>query len=170
VQTYTVYEKRVAPEDIDERATDLVFIKEGFAVWALVFPGLWFLANRLWRGFFFYLLSAIGLVTALVLLGLNEQMIGWASAALNLIFAFEARDIQRAALERNDYVLKGVVSGRNLAESERRFLMEWLPDARRGRDRMAAMAATGSTARSETGVPVTGPQVPLIGMFPSHGG
>jgi hypothetical protein len=165
VQTYTVYEQRVAPGDVEERAGDLVFVKEGFAFWALFVPPLWFLVNRLWRGLFLYLGLAIALVTALLLLGVNEQLIGWAGWALNLIFAFEARDIQRASLERNDYVLKGIVSGRNLAECERRFLMEWLPGARQERDRMVTMASTGG--------PVTGEArgtVPVIGMFPAHGG
>jgi hypothetical protein len=166
VQTYTVYEQRVAPEDIEERAGRLVFVKEGFAFWALIFPGLWFLVNRLWRGFFLYLGLSIALAAALTLLGAGEQSIAWAGAALNLIFAFEARDIYRASLERQGYVMKGIVSGRNLVESERRFLMEWLPAARQERERMTAMASTGG--------PVTGDaprgSVPVIGMFPAHGG
>ena len=166
MQTYTVYEQRVAPEGIEERATNLVFVKEGFSFWTLLFPALWFLLNRLWRGLFLYLGLSIALVAALMILGVNEQLIGWASAALNLVFAFEARDIYRASLERQGYILKGVVSGRNLAESERRFLMEWLPDARQERDRMAAMASTGSpvTSGGQLGT------VPVIGMFPAHGG
>jgi hypothetical protein len=166
VQTYTVYERRVAPEDIEERAGKLIFVKEGFAFWALIFPGLWFLANRLWRGFLLYLGLSIALAVSLTLLGAGEQSIAWAGAALNLIFAFEARDIYRAALERQGYVMKGIVSGRNLAESERRFLMEWLPGARQDRQRMATVASTGGAVAGE------GPRgtVPVIGMFPAHGG
>ena len=167
MQTYTVYEKRVAPEDIDERATDLVFVKEGFSFWTLMAPALWFLLNGLWRGLLLYLALSIALMASLAQLGANEQVIGWTGLALNLIFAFEARDIYRASLERRDYVLKGVVSGRNLEESERRFLMEWLPQARRERERMASMALTGTPAAGGT---LRSDPVPVIGMFPAHGG
>ncbi len=167
MQTYTVYEKRVAPEDIEERATDLVFIKEGFAFWALIAPALWFLINGLWRGLVLYLALSAGMVAALSLLGASDNLIAWGGFFLNLIFAFEARDIFRASLERRDYVLKGVVSGRNLEECERRFLMEWLPEAKRERERLATMAVTGAPA---PGNPAKAQGIPVIGMFPAHGG
>lgn len=167
MQTYTVYERRVAPEDLEERASELVFVKEGFAFWALIAPALWFLFNGLWRGLLLYLALSVGLVVALTLLGASEQMVVGATLMLRLIFAFEARDIQRASLERRDYTLKGVVSGRNLEECERRFLMEWIPDAKRERERMAAMATTGGAAPGET---MRSQSVPVIGMFPAHGG
>jgi hypothetical protein len=166
VQTYTVYERRVAPEDLEERATDLVFVKEGFSFWALIAPALWFLFHGLWRGLFLYLVLSIGLAVALKLLGAPDKVTGWGELILNLIFAFEARDIYRASLERRDYVLKGVVSGRNLEECERRFLLEWIPEAQRERERMVAMASTGGTA-AEAG---RSQSVPVIGMFPAHGG
>jgi hypothetical protein len=168
MQTYTVYERRVAPEDIEERAAELVFIKEGFAFWAFIAPPLWFLANRLWRGLGLYVVAGIALSTALTLLGAKDDVIGWAFFFLNLVFAYEARDIYRSSLERRDYVLKGVVSGRNQEECERRFLMEWLPEVRRDRERMAAMAATGSPPPASPGRTASG--VPVIGMFPAHGG
>ncbi|NJM35844.1 MAG: DUF2628 domain-containing protein, partial [Rhodomicrobium sp.] len=122
MQTYTVFERRVAPESIEERAAGLVFVKEGFAVWALFAPALWFLFNGLWRGLLLYLALSIGLVFALSSLGASDDVVAWGGLVLNLIFAFEARDIYRASLERRDYVLKGVVSGRSLDECERRFL------------------------------------------------
>ena len=167
MQTYTVYERRVAPEDLEERAGELVFVKEGFAFWALIAPAMWFRFHGLWRGLLLYLALSVGLVVALMLLGASEPLTGWASLFLNLIFAFEARDIQRASLERRDYALKGVVSGRNLEECEQRFLMEWIPDAKRERERMAARATTGGAAPGET---MRSQSVPVIGMFPAHGG
>lgn len=167
MQTYTVHERRVPPEDLEERATDLVFVKEGFAIWAFIAPAIWFLVNGLWRGLLLYLVLSIGLMVALMALNANEQVMGWSALVLNLIFGLEARDIYRAALERRDYVLKGVVSGRNLEECERRFLMEWLPEAKRDRERMAAAAASGYAI---TGDKAGQQAVPVIGMFPAHGG
>jgi hypothetical protein len=167
VQTYTVYEKRVAPEDIEERATDLVFVKEGFSFLAFLFPALWLLFHGLWRGLLLYLVISIGLMLGLSQLGASDELIGLAGLAVNLIFGFEARDLYRASLERRDYVLKSVVSGRNLEECEQSFLLEWLPDAKRERDRMSAMAATGAPGAGEISRTRS---VPVIGMFPAHGG
>lgn len=168
MQTYTVFEKRVAPEDLEERAGDLVFVKEGFSFWTLLAPAIWLLVNRLWRGLLLYLLLSIGLVVALSELGDDGQFIFWGGMVINLIFAFEARDIYRASLERRGYVLRAVVSGPNLAECERRFLQEWLPAARREREHFASMAATGAPAGS--GIAAPSGSVPVIGMFPAHGG
>jgi hypothetical protein len=167
VQTYTVYERRVAPETVEERAGNLVFIKEGFAVWALLVPALWFLFNGLWRGFLLYLFLSIALVFALTSLGGTDDLVAWGGLILNLIFAFEARDIYRASLERRDYVLKGVVSGRSLDECERRFLAEWLPLAKREHDLMSAATSTGAQV---TPGAAGSKSVPVIGMFPAHGG
>lgn len=166
MQTYTVYEKRVASDDMDERATDLVFVREGFTWLALIIPALWLLFHRLWRGLLLYLLLSIGIVTALTEMGVSEQIVGLSGFVINLIFAFEARDIQRAALERNGYILQAVVSGSSLAECERRFIAEWLPAAKRERERLAAASVAGNAGGE--GVPPT--SVPVIGMFPSHGG
>jgi hypothetical protein len=168
VQTYTVYEPRVPPEEVEERAAALVFVKEGFSFWTLIFPALWLLFHGLWRGLLAYLVLAGGLMAGLTQLGASEQVIAWGGFALNLIFAFEARDIKRASLERRGYVLKSVVSGRNLQECERRYLMEWLPQARRDRERAALTAATAATPAGTDGGGAR--PVPIIGMFPSHGG
>lgn len=166
MQTYTVYEKRVTSDDMDERATELEFVREGFAWLALLVPVIWFLVHGLWRGLLLYLLLTTGIVVALTGLGVSEQIVGYGGFVINLIFAFEARDIQRAALERRGYILQAVVSGSSLADCERRFIAEWLPAAKRERERPAVASASGNTGSD--GVPPT--SVPVIGMFPSHGG
>ncbi|MBX2804883.1 MAG: DUF2628 domain-containing protein [Hyphomicrobiales bacterium] len=166
MQTYTVYEKRVASDNMNERATDLVFVREGFVYLALFIPALWLLFHGLWRGLLLYLALSIGLVVALTELGVTDQIVGFGGLVINLIFAFEARDIQRAAIERKGYNMRAVVSGRSLEECERRFIAEWLPVARRERERLAAASIPGNGGSE--GVPQT--SVPVIGMFPSHGG
>jgi hypothetical protein len=167
VQTYTVHEPSVGPEDIEERAGKLVFVKEGLSLWALIAPALWLLFNRVWWGLLAYVALTGSLVAALTSIGAGEQLIAWAGLALNLIFAFEARDLYRGALERRGYTLIGVVSGRNLEECERRFLQEWLPEARGQRSRLMAMSGTGVAL---PGTPSRLQGEPVIGMFPAHGG
>ena len=167
MQTYTVHEPRVGPEDIEERAGKLIFVKEGFSAWALLAPAVWLLVNRVWRGLLAYVVLTASLIAGLTAIGAGEQAIMWGGLVLNLIFAFEARDMYRRSLERRGYALTGVVSGRNLDECERRFLEEWLPEARGQRSRLMAMSATGAPM---LGTPSRTQSEPVIGMFPAHGG
>lgn len=167
MQTYTVHEPRVGPEDIEERAGKLIFVKEGLAYWALVAPAIWLLVNRVWWGLLAYLVLSALLVGGLTAIGAGEQAIFWGGLVLNLIFAYEARDLYRGALERRGFALVGVVSGSNLEECERRFLQEWLPEAKGQRSRLLAMSGTGA------GGPAASSRLlgePVIGMFPAHGG
>jgi hypothetical protein len=125
------------------------------------------LVNRVWWGLLAYLVLSGLLMAGLMTIGAGEQAIAWGGLVLNLIFAYEARDLYRGSLERRGYGLIGVVSGRNLEECERRFLQEWLPEARSQRSRLMAMSTTGMA------LPGTPPRLqgePVIGMFPAHGG
>lgn len=165
VQTYTVYEKRVAPEDVEERAADLVFVKEGFSVWTFIFPPIWLIPRGLWRGLLLYVAAVVALFGALLSVGLAEgQAGGWGLFVIHLLFGFEARDIYRASLERRGYIMKSIVSGRNLAECEQRYLLEWLPEAKRDGELMATAAAADASGQGSPS------PIPIIGMFPSHGG
>lgn len=127
--TYTVHEPQPPASDIDERATRLVFVKEGFAIGAFAIPALWLLVNRLWVELILYLLLSAGLVMLVTTVGGSQAVAGWAAMVANLILGLEARNLHRSALARRGYDVIGVVTGRDLAEAERRFLSEWLPQA-----------------------------------------
>jgi hypothetical protein len=129
VQTYTVHEPHPVADDLDERATRLVFVKEGFAIGAFAIPALWLLSNRLWLELIGYILLSVGLMALMTALGVSQALAGWATLAVNLILGLEARNLHRSALARKGYELIGVVTGRDLADAERRFLSEWLPTA-----------------------------------------
>jgi hypothetical protein len=154
VPTYTVHEPQPAAEDLDERATRLVFVKEGFAWLAFLAPALWLLFNRLWWELLAFLVVAAAVVGLVSLAGGNATAIGWAAALLNLAFGFEARNVYRGALARQGYALIGVVTARNLEDSERRFLTEWLP---------VANAKLGPSTSSPAA------SMPLMGAGMAHG-
>jgi hypothetical protein len=155
VPTYTVHEPHPFAEDVDERATRLVFVKEGFAFWAFIAPVIWLLFNRMWLVLLFFVLATLAVVTAATLAGGNPTMTGWASFALNLIFGFEARNIRRRMLAAKGYDLIGVVTGRDLEDAERRFLTEWLPTA--------SVSAPKPAPRAPS-QPFSGGSVPAVGM------
>jgi hypothetical protein len=97
-------------------------VPEGLNVAALVFGPLWAAWHGLWW-------TAAGLTVSLVairgagfLLQMTaDQMLAGVTALL-VIFAAEANDIRRRALERHGRIELGLVSGRNRREAEIRAL------------------------------------------------
>jgi hypothetical protein len=138
--TFTVHEPQPIAADLDERATGLVFVREGFAWLGFIAPALWLLYNRLWRDFLLFILITVVVIALVRFAGGNSAAVTWATLLINLAFGFEARDIYRRALARRGYALIGVVTGRDLEEAERRFLSEWLPEAQSTAGRPAASA------------------------------
>jgi hypothetical protein len=158
VPTYTVHEPHPVAEDIDERATRLVFVKEGFAVLAFAIPALWLLLNRLWLALLLFLVVSVGLAALITYAGGSPTLAAWAMFVLNLIFGFEARNIHRGVLARKGYDVIGVVTGSDLEDAERRFLSEWLPETK---------AAGGSNNRhpvTSTQTQSQGGSVPAVGL------
>jgi len=151
VPTYTVHEPQPVADDIDERATRLVFIKEGFSILAFAIPVLWLLVNRLWLVLILFVVVTAAVIGGVSYASGNTAMAGWVSFALNLIFGFEARNIHRGVLARKGYDVIGVVTGRDLEDAERRFLTEWLPQA-------GGKPAANAAPRSGGG------SVPAVGM------
>ncbi|MGE0005525.1 MAG: DUF2628 domain-containing protein [Parvibaculaceae bacterium] len=105
-------------------ADDVVFVREGFNWWALVFPLLWLAARGMWV----VLLVALGAQFAIwalaEALGFGEFMRFVLSCAINLILAFEGNDLLRWTYERRGFATLGLVQGDDLDEAEYRFFTE----------------------------------------------
>ena len=110
---FTAHEPAVPKPDALDRAESIVFVREGFSVWAAVFGPLWCLVNGLWIVLAGLLAITLGL-TALVGLLTSAPAAGTVvSAALNLVFGFEANNLKRWTLSRKGYRTVGVVAGAN---------------------------------------------------------
>jgi hypothetical protein len=82
-----------------------ILLRDGVAVWAVVFGPFWFLAHRLWvEG-----LAMLALVVAIGLLA-PEPAASVLVFALHLLAGFEGRDRLRARLERKGLAELGVVA------------------------------------------------------------
>lgn len=167
MQTYTIYERRPAPENIEKRVAKMVFVKEGFSFYALLAPPIWLMVNHMWWELGGFLALTIFVNGMLALLGVGQEVISLSGLVINLVFAFEARDLHRYALERKGYLLTAIVSGRSLDEAERRFLLEWLPGAKADVAHLTSMPGMGGAGGSQ---PKAYMKEPVIGMFPAHGG
>ncbi|MBI4725292.1 MAG: DUF2628 domain-containing protein [Rhodomicrobium sp.] len=130
--TYTVHEPARPAQTIDERADQVVFVKEGFTWWGFLFGPFWLLFNALWFEFIAALLLSGGLAAGLVELGLKEQAPGIANLFLMLVIGFEGNDLRRWRLERKGYRFLCSVAGSSFEECERRFFDAWLPSLASG--------------------------------------
>lgn len=124
--TYTVHERDSDVKDITARAEAILFVKEGFAWLALLFPVLWMLFHRMWLVLLFFIVIVAALQVGFAAAGAGEAAAGWVTFALSLLFALQANDLRRWSLARKGYQLAGLVSGRDLRECEQRFFDDWL--------------------------------------------
>ena len=154
--TYTVHEPHPLADTLDERATRLVFVKEGFAWLGFLVPLIWLLYNRLWREVLILIVIFAASMALVSYAGGNTTASGWVMLLINIVFGFEARNIFRRALARKGYEVIGVVTGRDLEDSERRFLSEWLPTAKSATPPSAPATPTGSSSGANDAMPMIG--------------
>jgi len=127
VVTYTVHEPPHAGSDRVDRGVELEFVKDGFSWLTAICPPLGFLANSLWLFAIAYLVGAVALASALSALKLGPQMTGFVFLLINIYLGFEISTLKRWMLERTGWQSLGVVTGKSIAECERRFFESWLP-------------------------------------------
>jgi len=105
-------------------ADDVVFLREGFSWWALLFPLPWLVIQGMW----IVLLVALGVQFAIwaiaEALGFGDMMRLIFSFAINLILAFEGNNLLRWTYERRGFDELGLVHGDDLDEAEYRFFTE----------------------------------------------
>ena len=121
--TVTVHEPPSPPSDRLDRAERLAFVKDGYNWVAAAWPPFWMLGQKLWWALLAYLVIAFGLAAV----GVSPAIAGLILLGLHLLIGLEADSILRWSLDRSGWQLVGTVVGRNLAECERRFFDDWLP-------------------------------------------
>jgi hypothetical protein len=127
VVTYTVHEPPDAGSDRVDRGVDLEFVKDGFSWLTAICPPLGFLINGLWLFALAYLVGAGVLGWALTAWKLDPQSIGWIFLFINIYLGFEISTLKRWMLEQTGWQALGVVTGKSIADCERRFFESWLP-------------------------------------------
>jgi hypothetical protein len=125
--TVTVHEPPSPPADRLDRADRLAFVKDGYNWLAAIWPPLWMLAQRLWLALLAYVVIAAVLSLGLPALGLPAAVTGLVFLGCHLLIGLEADSIMRWNLDRSGWQVVGTVVGHNLAECERRFFDDWLP-------------------------------------------
>jgi hypothetical protein len=127
VVTYTVHEPPDPGSDRVDRAVELEFIKDGFSWLTAICPPIGFVANGLWLFALAYLVGAAVLGWAFNALKLGPQLTGLVFLIVNIYLGFEVSTLKRWMLEQTGWQALGVVTGKSIAECERRFFESWLP-------------------------------------------
>ena len=156
--TYTVHEPPEPDADRIDRASELKFVKDGFAWLTALFPPFGFALSQMWLPLLAYAVSVGALGSALARLGVNESWLTLMLLAFNIYLGFEHSTVQRWMLDRDGWPMLGSVTGKTLAECERRFFETWLPS------QPLIRAGTGKTRTGDVLPPKRLPwSIPRIG-------
>ncbi len=146
------------PGSVDalERA---IAVKNGFRVWAILFPLLFALVHRLWRPFFALLvvMGTLGFLGARDIL--PDFIVALLDALIGIYAGLSAADWIVIARERKGFVSAGMVAGDNEDEALALFAHHWM-------EGQVAPSVTASTANVAPRVAAG----PVIGLFPESGG
>jgi len=119
---YTVLIKKKAPEPLKE----VIFIKNGFNIYAFFFFSFWALFNKLWLLFAALFSLEIAANIFPQYLFFDKTYFELLAVTLHFWLGFEANDIKISNLEQNGYIIFDVVSGIDELDAERRFYDKYL--------------------------------------------
>jgi hypothetical protein len=127
VTAYSVYEPKSEARSPQARADQLDFVKDGISWAALIVPALWLIYHRMWIELLVYLAAYAAFAYALTYARDGSDLLLWLGVAVSVLFAWEANDLRRYALERRGYRQIGVAFGRSREDAELAFFRDWLP-------------------------------------------
>ncbi|MGU3574045.1 DUF2628 domain-containing protein [Brucellaceae bacterium C25G] len=113
------------PEDLSEntQAEKTVFVRDGFALFALIVPFFWLLSKRLWLEAFVVLAATIAIGSAA-----NAPQLAPAVPALiflvSVLVALEGNNWLVAKWRRRGFVEKAVIDANDLGEAEIRYFVD----------------------------------------------
>lgn len=123
----SVHERPDHATDVEQRADELVFLRDRFSWRAALLPPLDLLIRGVWIGALVYLAVAAMAISILDLAGANPAAYAVALLAIHVVFGFEATGFHRWSLRTLGWSEVGVVSGASLTECEMRFFSAWRP-------------------------------------------
>ena len=161
---YTVHEPPLRAAEASADPQRLVFVRDGFYVWAFLLTPLWMAWHRLWLVLVLYLVLSIGVELGVSAAGGSVGAVLLAGLAISLLVGLEGGPLRNFTLRRRHWPIVGVVSGGNAEEAELRFFANWPRQAMtRGTARPASAAAPAGAPRP------TSEATDVIGLFPEPG-
>lgn len=148
-----------APDDEPDAGERYLFVKDGFSWPAFFVPILWILWHRLWLTLVWYIVFVLVVAWTGRLMGDSAAV--WVALLGNVLFALEANNLRRLALEDRGWSGIGSSFGRDMEEAEARFFGAGARTAV-APDENAVISRGGYTPdhRSHSA------DEPIIGLFP----
>ena len=144
-------ERPVAADRVD-RAETFRFVADGFDWNAALFAPFVLLGHQMFGGLAMYAAALAAIVALFSAIGADATWIALAIAALHVVIGFEFGEMLRAKLDADGWAERGTVTGRSLAECERRFFESWLPR----QPMIAGLRAPGEAAPQRGDMPGVG--------------
>jgi hypothetical protein len=160
---YTVHAPPPRTGGPREQPEHLVFVRDGFHVFAFLVPPLWMLVRGLWLVLIGYLVLSGVLQVGLWAVGAGGTVRLVANLLLSLLIGLEASSLLRWTLARRGWTMLGLVVADDVEAAERRFYDAWV-EPRTG----AAASAQPGTAAAMSSPPSAATGV--FGLFPEPGG
>jgi hypothetical protein len=105
-------------------ADDVVFLREGFSWWALLFPLLWLVIKGMWIVLIIALAAQFLIWAIAEALGFGEAMRLIFSLAINLILGFQGNELLRWTYERRGFGEVALLEAHDIEAAEYRFFTE----------------------------------------------
>ncbi|HEX7791538.1 MAG TPA: DUF2628 domain-containing protein [Afipia sp.] len=139
--------------DVHTTPDRLVFVRDGFYVWAFVAAMIWLVWHRLWLALFGYLAITLAAEIAMWSLGIGSGARLVVMMVIALLIGLEAGSLRRWKLSRRKWRQIDIVVADNEEAAERRFFERW---------------NAKTTQSSERGTMASPPPLPRASLTPSH--
>jgi hypothetical protein len=176
MRIYTVHAPRTS--DMHSRAAGdrVVFVRDGFHIWAFVFGAFWLLYHRLWWALLGYVAVMAGVSISLGVLRVSGGVSLCVLLLLALLMGLEAASLRRWTLSRGKWGQLDVVAAASEQDAEQRFFDRWTAGRNDSTtdDPMSVERGGPPPTRDIPGQPFSRPPPPpapgIVGLFPQPGG
>lgn len=124
MKTFSVFEPPVLPGSPVEDAQNLVFVRHGWSLAALLIPVVWMLARRLWWVLLAYLVLVIAIQVASF--AISPVYTAGLSVVVALVVMVEAGQLRLESMLAKGYREVAVIDAKNLADAEHHYFTHWL--------------------------------------------
>lgn len=160
---YTVHAPASYGVDVRTAPEKLVFVRDGFYVWAFVAAIFWLIWHRLWLALLGYIALMIVAEIAMSAAGVGSGARLLVMAVIALLVGLEAGSLRRWKLSGHKWRQLDVVVADSEEDAERRFFERWNAKVAQGSERIGASSPPPLPRAS-----ISQPQG-IIGLFPESG-
>ena len=173
MRIYTVDAPRTSDMYSYAAGDRVVFVRDGFHVWAFVFGGFWLLYHRLWWALLGYVAVMAGVSVSLGVLRVSGGVSLCVLLLIALLMGLEAASLRRWTLSRGKWRQLDIVAAANEQDAEQRFFDRWTGRGASTEDPMSVERGGPPPTRDIPGQSFSRPPpVPgsIVGLFPQPGG